>query len=641
MNRKLPILFTVWILLVIFCAPFTPTPVPARINQALVDGDSGRSSLPVQCDQAQGDVSIPHSSFSGKQTITIECLSQSEQAQLDQAVEIHTGSTGEVLGAIKLSPSGLKFNSDVIITIPLIRQVTAQYVDVYIYSETSSSMFDEVVQAKVDCTGWCAKASVDHFTTFVAYEAHGPGDLEGPQITNYDRQPDSNWVCLEEIDGVAVRGTITDSSGVESAVVEYRLNNGNPKTLDMQPDGQAFTATIKDLQEGALDFKISATDRRGNSSTVEGRSLSLFQCAGLAPHTDLPGLDFPNTGASVGTNNLQACRQQCVDNPECMAFTYMPADGTCRLKRGEPQPVDNPDLISGVVRPDQAPPEISDIQASPPGGTACLQDYKNQFNLLSTIRDPSGVSRANLISRFNPFPQAYPTPFVENNAQASISMQQAGDIFNASMKISGPGKLSYSIEAWDIHDHRLQTDEAQITYWDCDKLLLNTNLVGLDFPNTGTLIGANNPQFCRQMCLNRSTCMAFTYRPADGACWLKKGQPNPVEDSAYVSGVVRPDTQGPRISFVQATQNCSYQAKVQAGITDPSMVGRVELRTYNEQTGGPWQSKPMVLNQSTGLYEAGFLLPNSPYRVFYMVRAYDIHQNQSQSIQYSISYIIC
>jgi branched-chain amino acid transport system substrate-binding protein len=187
MNRKIAFALAALMIANLFCGGAAPTPeprrptpdpgVPADHNEQIVNGSDGTPSggIPVDCgNSAHGNVKIPAGSFSGTSTIQIDCLTRDERRSLDEAVDKATGQTGELLGAIKLNPSGMKFSSFVTITIPLLRRVDeteGDSVPVYVFQDDGVTIF-ETLQASVgaDCDRSCAKASVDHFTTFVAYQ---------------------------------------------------------------------------------------------------------------------------------------------------------------------------------------------------------------------------------------------------------------------------------------------------------------------------------------------------------------------------------------------------------------------------------------------------------------------------------------
>lgn len=158
--------------------------VPYGYNQKSVDGASGTSSIPVQCDSANGDILIPGGAFSGTQTISIECISPSEMSDLDAKVKQQTGQSNQALGAIRFEPSPFNFNKDVTIVIPLIQQRTDlanKYVDLYVYAPNVSGDLRYVKQAKVDSQGRTATAKVNHFSTFLLVN---PGESAEPPPTD-------------------------------------------------------------------------------------------------------------------------------------------------------------------------------------------------------------------------------------------------------------------------------------------------------------------------------------------------------------------------------------------------------------------------------------------------------------------------
>jgi branched-chain amino acid transport system substrate-binding protein len=189
MKPRFALVLAVLMIATVVCGNPTPTArppqpqptitpgIPSDHNERAVNGSEGTppDGIPVDCESnAIGNINIPAGSFEGTSTIQIDCLSPEEQSQLDQAVENATGQTGEPLGAIKVNPSGMQFNSFVTITIPLLRRVDeseGDIVNVYVFQDDSTTIY-ETLQAPVgaDCNRYCAKASVDHFTTFLAYQ---------------------------------------------------------------------------------------------------------------------------------------------------------------------------------------------------------------------------------------------------------------------------------------------------------------------------------------------------------------------------------------------------------------------------------------------------------------------------------------
>lgn len=197
MNRRVAIALSILLIASIVCGGTTPTPtkpspqsttvppvVPTDHNEQVVNGTEGTppEGIPVDCGTAAfGNVNVPAASFEGTTTIQVDCLSSQEQSRLDQAVENATGQTGELLGAIKLNPSGMTFNRNVIITVPLLRRVDeseGDSVPIYVFQDDSATIYEEF-QAPIgaDCDRWCATLTTDHFTTFVAYKSGGSASV--------------------------------------------------------------------------------------------------------------------------------------------------------------------------------------------------------------------------------------------------------------------------------------------------------------------------------------------------------------------------------------------------------------------------------------------------------------------------------
>lgn len=95
--------------------------------------------------------------------------------------------------------------------------------------------------------------------------------------------------------------------------------------------------------------------------------------------TDRPGHDI----AQIETTGEAGCRQACIGEPACAAFTYVPHDGrtgACWLKDVVPAAYAAPGMVSGLVtaadrRPAQtspAPP-MRDLAASAAGALGCQQ----------------------------------------------------------------------------------------------------------------------------------------------------------------------------------------------------------------------------------------------------------------------------
>ncbi|MBI5842075.1 MAG: branched-chain amino acid ABC transporter substrate-binding protein [Chloroflexi bacterium] len=322
MNRKFALALAAILLTSIFCGPTpTPTPtnppsstIPSDSNQEVVDGDVGTPAegIPVDCGTATGNINIPAGSFSGTETISIDCLSTSEQTQLDEAVENSTGQTGEVLGAIKLSPSGMQFDSFVTITIPLIRQVSAQYVDVYIFDEDNNNLFEEVVQAQVNCTGWCAQASVNHFTTFIAFETAAiPVPVtEPPTVPPVTFTCTDPLGCINYAPGEPVRlAALLSYSGESGSAVELAYSNekGFFTAIDDYGEIKGHGIEAVTFDDGCnSDLASASAERIVNDPSIAGVVGTICSGAAIAAMSYFSGAGYTMISPSNTRTSLTA-----------------------------------------------------------------------------------------------------------------------------------------------------------------------------------------------------------------------------------------------------------------------------------------------------------------------------------------------
>ncbi len=198
--------------------------IPYGKNSKSVDGSKGEPSIPVECNTANGDVSIPAGAFSGTKTVSIQCVSQSEKKDLDGLVKAQTKSTNVALGAVKLEPSPFTFNKEVTIVIPLDPtryDLRGKSVDLYVYAPDVSGKLRRVTQAKIDSNGRTATAKVKSFSIFILV---GPeeGEAEPPAEppTEPPAQPPAGFTCSDPLgcidvppgDTVPIAGLL-DTSG--------------------------------------------------------------------------------------------------------------------------------------------------------------------------------------------------------------------------------------------------------------------------------------------------------------------------------------------------------------------------------------------------------------------------------------------
>lgn len=201
--RRNKLVLTVVVLVTLACIcnnPPTPTPSPPResgpasipvvdnLNEASIDGNIGTPAdgIPVNCSYGKenGSVFIPAGSFPGTEKISIECADpESEEIQHIKEIIDERGSqstttgsteaTGEILGALILSPSPFSFDRDVTVDVPLLRRTLERFVGVYLYhpeNPNENEQLQRVDNAEVINNGWTARAKVNSFTTIVVAE---------------------------------------------------------------------------------------------------------------------------------------------------------------------------------------------------------------------------------------------------------------------------------------------------------------------------------------------------------------------------------------------------------------------------------------------------------------------------------------
>jgi hypothetical protein len=95
---------------------------------------------------------------------------------------------------------------------------------------------------------------------------------------------------------------------------------------------------------------------RGIGSIIIGAALILIwaddlPAEPLRENVNLPGMDYRNF--SLPSPDPRLCEQACSEDPKCMAFTYVKPgiqgrEARCWLKSGVPQPIRDPNCVSGV-----------------------------------------------------------------------------------------------------------------------------------------------------------------------------------------------------------------------------------------------------------------------------------------------------
>jgi len=206
--------------------------------------------------------------------------------------------------------------------------------------------------------------------------------------------------------------------------------------------------------------------------------------ASLEVNVDRPGSDYRSF--DLGSTRPEECRDTCMVEPQCVAFTYVNPgvqgpSARCWLKSSVPPPSASNCCISGVKN---APPTTpgGDYQGQP---AAAAGDYQGQ-----PPAAPPVVSA--------PPPARYVAP--------------------------PPGQG---------HFVGVPPDAGR-------GLEVNVNRPGSDFANFD--LPQARPHLCKEACVRDGRCVAFTYvnpgvQGPQPRCWLKSAVPPPVAESCCTSGV--------------------------------------------------------------------------------------------------------
>jgi 1-phosphatidylinositol phosphodiesterase len=213
--------------------------------------------------------------------------------------------------------------------------------------------------------------------------------------------------------------------------------------------------------------------------------------AALEVNVDRPGSDYRSF--DVASARPEECRDTCLVEPQCVAFTYVNPgvqgpSARCWLKSAVPAQAANGCCISGVKStpptdlqagsPSAAPPPPAPVEAPPPAPA------------------PAYVEQA---------PPPPPPTYVE----------QAPPPPQPSSGWAEPPEARRGLE-------------------------FNVDRRGSDY--TSFDLPQPRPNLCREACMRDARCAAFTYvnpgvQGPSARCWLKGSVPNPVPSACCVSGV--------------------------------------------------------------------------------------------------------
>jgi 1-phosphatidylinositol phosphodiesterase len=201
--------------------------------------------------------------------------------------------------------------------------------------------------------------------------------------------------------------------------------------------------------------------------------------AALEVNVDRPGSDYRSF--DLGTPSPEQCRDTCMVEPQCLAFTYVNPgvqgpSARCWLKNAAPAAQPNGCCISGVK---SAPPSTAETYAPPPAQEA----------------PPP------------PPPAAPPPPTA----------------WRATPPPPPPAPTLRAEPPREPHGMEVNIDRP------------GSDFANFDLPQA-------RPHLCKEACMRDARCAAFTYvnpnvQGPNARCWLKNAVPNPVTNTCCMSGV--------------------------------------------------------------------------------------------------------
>jgi hypothetical protein len=225
------------------------------------------------------------------------------------------------------------------------------------------------------------------------------------------------------------------------------------------------------------------------------------------PDTDRVGSDI---GPSHRVLNALACQKDCFANGQCRAWTFVNSPtsrggGDCWLKDKVPLPSFTTCCVSGVRstdfmignRYDSGLPPLVEFQPRYPDPLLCQSAcYSNSACDFWSYTGPTSSGQAHVCKLFgqslNPTGSPDPNSVVGNRPV----------------------------------DFEFDTDRN-----------------GSDMPNPSPVLGAPDPQLCRQTCIGTPGCRSFTFikpwqRGLDAICALKNAAPAKSANGCCISGAV-------------------------------------------------------------------------------------------------------
>jgi len=133
---------------------------------------------------------------------------------------------------------------------------------------------------------------------FVSYISHGTADVNGPSLSSISHEPFSPT----SLNPVTVTVNIQDPSGVDYAVLQYKIDSGDWNNVSMSSDGDIYSADIPAQAEGTVvTYRIVAVDTLGNEVVSDDFSYTI----GDGSTTTIPETTTTSTSGGSGPLDSQ------------------------------------------------------------------------------------------------------------------------------------------------------------------------------------------------------------------------------------------------------------------------------------------------------------------------------------------------
>jgi 1-phosphatidylinositol phosphodiesterase len=277
--------------------------------------------------------------------------------------------------------------------------------------------------------------------------------------------------------------------------------------------------------------------------------------ATLEINVDRPGSDYRSF--DLGSTRPEECRDTCMVEPQCVAFTYVNPgvqgpSARCWLKNSVPPPSASNCCVSGVKN---APPATAGVgyegqpppvaPAPPPPEYVAPPPEQGRF-----VGEPPDARRGMEVnvdrpgSDFANFDLPQPRPHLCKDACTRDGRCVAFTYVNPGvqgpqprcwLKSSVPSPVPNSCCTSGVKGERRFSAPVGAS-----SLEVNVDRPGYDFRNFD--LPQPRPELCREACMREGQCLAFTYvnpgfQGPSARCWLKTAVPQAIPSNCCISGV--------------------------------------------------------------------------------------------------------